>query len=127
VISDDIGTTIAAQVATIPILVGSFGTYGLLSILVNALVLWTIPPLMVLGGVGGLLGLVWEPLGSLLLALATSLLWFFTGVVQYFGGFGWQISIGELPIIMIVGYYLVLGSWIWIIWKKRKLQKNEDQ
>ena len=119
IISDDIGTTISAQIATIPILIGSFGTYGLLSVLVNALVLWTIPPLMVLGGVGGLVGLLFEPLGSLLLILATPLLWFFTSVVQYFGSFGWQIRIDSTSIVMILGYYLVVGSWVWIVRKQK--------
>lgn len=117
IISDDIGTTISAQIATIPILVGSFGTYGLLSILVNAFILWTIPPLMVLGGIGGIIGLVFEPIGQFLLVLATPLLWFFTSIVETFGNFGWQISLNSVPIFMIVGYYLVVGS---VLWMRRK-------
>lgn len=121
IITDDIGTTISAQIATLPILVGSFGTYGLLSVVVNALVLWTIPPLMILGGVGGLLGLVFEPLGKLLLYLCLPFLWFFTGVISYFAAFHWQITIPSLPLSLIVGYYSLLGSWVWVARKTKSM------
>ena len=48
---EDFRTTISAQIATTPILLFFFGTYSPISIIVNFLVLWTVPPLMVLGGI----------------------------------------------------------------------------
>ena len=48
-LNEDIATTVNAQIATLPILLAVFGQYIVLLILVNALVLWTIAPLMILG------------------------------------------------------------------------------
>ena len=113
-IGEDVTTTISAQLATLPILLGSFGTYGLLSVVVNALVLWTIPPLMVLGGVGGLVGLAVAPVGKGILFLCLPFLWYFEKVVLFFGSLKWQLTVSAFPIIMTVGYYMVLGSIVWI-------------
>lgn len=109
---DDIGTTISAQIMTLPILLGNFGTYGILSILVNALVLWTIPPLMVLGGVGGLIGLELEPVGSLLIIFCQPFLWIFEHVVSYFGSLHWNVQVSNFPAAMIVGYYLIVSAFL---------------
>lgn len=125
-ITDDIGTTIAAQLATLPILLGSFGSYGILSILVNALVLWTIPPLMVIGGIGGLVGLLSEPLGKVILLSCLPLLWFFEQVILFFGGLKWQISLPNFPMVMAVGYYLMLGSMVVLLRKKRNVTSPND-
>lgn len=124
IITDDIGTTIAAQIATLPILVGSFGSYGILSVLVNALVLWTVPPLMVFGGIGGLTGLVFETPGRLILLLCWPFLFFFEKIIVFFGNFHWQITLSEVPLVMTVGYYLLLVSWVWI--RKKRTSVSLD-
>ncbi|HEX7042226.1 MAG TPA: ComEC/Rec2 family competence protein [Patescibacteria group bacterium] len=119
---DDIGTTIAAQIATLPILLGTFGSYGLLSILVNALVLWTIPLITILGGVGVTLGLIFQPLGQFILVIIFPLLWYFVGVVLYFSQFAlvWQIS--SFPVFLTIGYYLIVVSWVWASRLKREVR-----
>ena len=111
---EDLTTTLAAQVATLPILLTNFGTYGIFSILVNALVLWTIPMLMVLGGVGLLLGFVIEPLGKVFLIISVPLLWYFERVVEFFGGLGLNLQVSTLPIEISLGYYLLVISWVTI-------------
>lgn len=123
IFGEDVATTVSAQIATLPILVGSFGTYGLLSILVNALVLWTIAPLMILGGIGALVGLVFLPLGNFFVWICEPLLWFFENMVTYFGNFGWQVHVAYLPAVFIVGYYFLLGSWVLL---GRKPIKEQD-
>ena len=67
VIGADVLTTIAAQLATLPILLANFGTYSIYSILVNGLVLWTVPIIMAIGGIGSLIGLIFAPLGQLII------------------------------------------------------------
>jgi competence protein ComEC len=62
-------TTIAAQIGVAPILFVTFGQFNILSPIVNALVLWTIPMIMVLGGFGGVVGLIWPFLGKIILYL----------------------------------------------------------
>jgi competence protein ComEC len=118
---DDIGTTFSAQIMTLPIMLANFGTYGLLSILVNALVLWTIPPLMVLGGVGAIVGLVIEPVGAFLVWLTIPFLWFFETVVSFFGGLKWNVQVQSLPWEMVVGYYLMVFAIVVIIKRLKSL------
>lgn len=45
-------TSLAAQIGIAPILFATFGQFNLLSPLINALVLWTIPLIMIIGAVG---------------------------------------------------------------------------
>lgn len=118
-VGEDLSTTISAQLASLPILLGTFGNYGVLSIVVNALVLWTIPPLMVFGGVGGLVGLLIAPIGKLVVLLCLPLLWYFEKIVLFFGSLHWQVSIAQFPLIMTIGYYLVLGSMLLFFWKRK--------
>lgn len=84
---DDIGTTLAAQIATFPIIFATFGSYVILSILVSALVLWTIPLVTIIGGIGITLGFIFQPVGQLFLFLIFPLLCYFEKVVEYFAHF----------------------------------------
>lgn len=120
IIAEDIATTIAAQIATLPILLVNFGTYSLWSIVVNGLVLWTIPFLMVIGGVGAIIGLIFEPLGQLFLYLSLPFLYYFEKVVVIFAGFGGEVSLDSFPWQLAIGYYGILGS-IVIFFHKSKV------
>ncbi|MBI2430515.1 MAG: ComEC/Rec2 family competence protein [Candidatus Levybacteria bacterium] len=104
----DLQTTIAAQIATLPILLANFGTYSLFSVLVNALVLWTVPVLMIIGGVGGMVGLVFEPMGRLILYASLPFLLYFEYVVNLFSNFGTTIAINSFPWQWVAGYYCLL-------------------
>ncbi len=122
-VGDDLGTTIAAQLATIPVLLAVFGNYGLLSVLVNALVLWTVPILMIIGSVGLILGMIFEPLGKLVLLLAIPIIYYFEKVITYFGNLGWTVSIPEVSPFVWIGYYLLLFSGILLIHQYRSQNK----
>lgn len=125
IVSEDISTTISAQIATLPILLSAFGQYGVLSVLVNALVLWTIPILMFFGSIGLLVGFVWPVLGAAVLWLCVPFLFYFEQMISFFGGLGglWQIDMFPWP--MLVGYYILLGGVIWYFRKKRKQKETE--
>ncbi len=58
--------TLAAQIATGPLIVYHFGRFSLVSLLSNLLILPVQPPIMLVGGLATLAGLVWLPLGQLL-------------------------------------------------------------
>lgn len=111
-LGDDFTTTLSAQIMTLPILLSAFGSYGVLSLLTNLLVLWTVPLIMIIGGVGVLVSFIFQPLGQFILFLATPLLWYFEEVVMYFGQFGWVVQVGSLPIALVVGYYLLLVTFL---------------
>lgn len=120
---DDVLTTTVAQVSTLPIILSNFGTYSLLSIIVNGLLLWTIPFLMILGGLGAIFGLIIEPTGRLFLYLALPFLLFFEGVVNIFAGFGGKVGIDNISLELIIGYYLLLLSII-IFLDQKKVSKS---
>jgi competence protein ComEC len=118
-IMSEILTTVAAQIATLPILITNFGTYSIYSILVNGLVLWTVPILMMVGGLGAILGLILEPLGQFLIYLCYPLLLYFEIVVNIFGKIGGVFNIENFPWQFAAGYYCLLIA-ILIFIKKKK-------
>ena len=91
-----------------PILLVNFGSYSLWSIPVNAIVLWTIPILMIIGGAAALISFLIEPVARLVLYLSVPFLLYFTKIVEVFGSFPGQINIKSLPFMIILGYYLII-------------------
>jgi len=106
---EDFSTTIAAQLATIPILLTSFGQYAMLSILVNLLILWTIPVIMVLGGIGAICAFFFPFLGQLFIQASYPLLWYIEKVVTVGAVYGWGIHL-SIPWSFVLGYYFLLVS-----------------
>jgi competence protein ComEC len=107
-ITSDLITTFSAQIATLPILISGFGAYSLWSIVVNTLVLWTVPILMILGGFAAILTFIFEPLAKLLLYLCLPFLLFFEAVISFFAGLSGAISLQNVPWQFVAGYYLLL-------------------
>ncbi len=110
IIGEDIVTTISAQIATLPILLANFGIYSLWSVVVNALVLWTVPPLMILGGIGAIFGLVFSSIGQIFIYLCLPFLFYFEKIVSIFGSGTGLLNVQVLPWEIIVGYYLILTA-----------------
>lgn len=110
-ILDTFQTTIIAQIATFPVIIANFGTYSLWSVLVNGLVLWTVPVIMVLGGISAILSFVIEPLARLILLISLPIAIYFEIVIRFFSGLGGSVNFG-LNWLEIAGYYLVVGALI---------------
>ena len=62
-VSDSLVVTVAAQLATTPIIMTHFGQLSLVTLLSNFLILPVQPAVMIIGGISTLLGLVAQPLG----------------------------------------------------------------
>lgn len=120
VIGEDLTTTMAAQLATFPIIISNFGAYSLFSVIVNVLVLWTVPPLMILGGVAAVLGLVIFPLGQLFLYLTLPFLFYFENIVSFFGKNGAVLNFQSLPWQITLGYYILLLAMVLFFTRKNK-------
>jgi len=84
VLKEGLSTSFAAQIGVSPILFVTFGEFNIWSPLINALVLWTVPYIMILGSVGGVIGLFIPILGKFILFLSYPLLWWFVWIVQLF-------------------------------------------
>lgn len=108
ILKDDITTTLSAQVATLPIMFYMFGSYSLVSLPVNILLLWTVPILMIFGGLGALVSLVFPLLGVPFFLISYPFLVYFTGVIGLFSNININISTNSWPITLVFGYYLIL-------------------
>jgi len=106
-VSEDFNTTVSAQVATLPIILSNFGSYSILSVLTNVLVLWTVPILMIIGGITSILAFFFQGFG-IFLYLALPLLMYFKFIVGFFGKFGGQFEIVSLPWQLSLAYYLFI-------------------
>jgi ComEC/Rec2-related protein len=84
ILKEGLSTSLAAQIGVAPILFVTFGQFNMLSPVVNALVLWTVPPLMILGTIGGVVGLIFPTLGKMVLWVSYPLLWWFVRIVTLF-------------------------------------------
>lgn len=80
----DLATSLAAQIGVAPLLVVYFGTVNLLSPIINAFVLWTIPLLTIIGMVAGVVGIIVPIIGKLLLMVVYPLTSWFLFIVNLF-------------------------------------------
>lgn len=115
----DLLTTVSAQVFTFPILIANFGVYSLWSVIVNVLVLWTVPILMILGATASIFSFVFEPLAGSILYFCLPLLVYFEETVKYFSSKGGVVAVGNFPWQFSFSYYLFLLSLAVFIYKKR--------
>ncbi|MEK7111869.1 MAG: ComEC/Rec2 family competence protein [Patescibacteria group bacterium] len=84
ILREGLSTSLAAQIGVTPILFVTFGQFNILSPLVNALILWTVPLIMAISGVSGIVGLLIPSFARLTLYLAYPLTAWFIFVVRIF-------------------------------------------
>jgi competence protein ComEC len=101
--------TFAAQVTTLPIMAYHFGTVSWVALLANPVILPVQPPIMILGGLALLLGLVWYPLGKLFAVAGWPFVLFTIRAVEFFGRrTQGSFNLGEFSLLWLVLYYAVL-------------------
>lgn len=106
--------TLAAQIITGPLIVYHFGRLSLISLLTNLLILPVQPPIMLLGGLAGLAGLVWLPLGQALGWLVWLPLAWTVSVVEWTARLPYaSLDLGGLPLWLLVLLYAAVGAGIW--------------
>jgi competence protein ComEC len=122
VLGESLLVTIAAQLATLPILLVNFGQFSWLSPLINALVLPLIPLLMVFGFVIAILSFFSSFLAQLISWLIWPFLSWFVKVVEFFGSLSWiNWEIGKVSFWWALLYYLLLLVFL----VKKGLKRNE--
>ena len=109
-ISSDFTTTFAAQLASLPILVITFSSYSPISILVNLLVLWTVPLLMISGGLASIFAILNPSFATPFLYISLPLLWFFENTVLLGNEIAKPIELSSIPFALVIGYYFVVIS-----------------
>jgi len=105
---EDFPTTISAQITTFPIIMSTFGNYSPVSIVTNILLLWTIPILMIFGGIGAIASLISPVLAAPFLYLCFPFLLFFEKIILFFSKNSFMVNIETFPAALTIGYYIIL-------------------
>jgi len=112
-----IGTT-AAQVATMPVILFSFGTYSTYALIANLLVLPLVPIAMLLTFIAGIAGVWFGGLAHVIGAPASWVMKYMTTVIDWVANLpGAQGEIGYATVALITSYGLILlfTAYMWRI------------
>lgn len=110
--------SLAATLATVPVLLVNFGTFSLSGIVANVALLMVVPWTMVLGLCIAISGAVALPLAKLFALLAYPLLWYEGSVIHFFSGFGYVNGITGLGMGFLAAYYVMLVGVAMLIHRK---------
>jgi competence protein ComEC len=114
----DLSTTLAATITTIPVILVSFERLSIVSPVVNLLVLWLVPPLMVLGGLMVMMGLVCQWGAGIISWFAWPFLSLFIFIIEFAGSLPWSsVFLPGFSWIFGIGWWLVCWS---VVRKKRQ-------
>jgi competence protein ComEC len=102
-------TTLAAQIAVLPIITHNFQTFSLVSPLANLLTFSLVPALTIGGAIVALAALLWLPLGKLVAPLLYIPARIFVMIVEISAKFPLaQVETTRVPVLVWAVYYLVL-------------------
>lgn len=109
ILRTDLSVSIAAQLLTLPIIAYNFREISLVGILVNTLILWTVPLIMIFGMIVIFASFISVTLGSLIVFIPNILLTYFTAVVEMFAAMPLDsLKLGQTSIYFWMGYYFLL-------------------
>ena len=113
-LSDALLITLAAQIITTPLIVGTFGRFSVISLLTNLLILPVQDLLLMGGGLSTLAGLLWLPLGRVVGAIPFAMLEWTITMVRWTAIFPYaSITFGPFPTWYIWWLYTLGGVWWW--------------
>jgi competence protein ComEC len=111
-LENDLSTTLAATLATLPIIMITFGRVSLVSPLINMIILWMVPVIMALGGIILLVSPISYLLGLITSWLLWPILYGFVWVVEVFARLPFaSVEVERLPWVLGIGWWMLLGAW----------------
>jgi competence protein ComEC len=104
-----------------------FHSFSLSTFLANPAILPVQPPIMILGGLGLILGLIWRPLGKLAAPLVFPFVLYTIRIVEWFSRLPIKAgAVGQLSLGWVIGFYsllmVVTFGWELLILVKKWLQ-----
>jgi competence protein ComEC len=112
-IAEPLLTTFSAIIATLPLILFQFGRLSIVAPLVNVLVLWSIPWLMLAGFITLIVSFIFFPLGQIFAAFTHFGLRYVILVVTWFGRQSWSAVEFHLPwwgmVLMYVVFVFVIA------------------
>ncbi|MBN1992666.1 MAG: DNA internalization-related competence protein ComEC/Rec2 [Anaerolineae bacterium] len=123
-LSELVVITLAAQISTGPLIVYHFGRFSLVSLLSNLLILPVQPPIMIVGGLATLAGMLWLPLGQAIGWLVWLPLAWTVRVVEVTVRLPYSsLDLGPFPFWLLALVYAALGAGVW--WANRPAAEQQ--
>lgn len=107
-IRESFSSTVAATLATLPLIVYQFGRLSLVSIVVNVLILWILPFIMAIGFFSVCASFVYMPLAQGLAWLAFLGMAYIVHVVSWFASYIFAAVSVQISVVPMILAYLVL-------------------
>jgi ComEC/Rec2-related protein len=129
-IAELLAVTIAAQLATLPVLALTFHQFSLIAPIANLLTVPLLAPLLVLGALLALAGLFGGVAGLIALALSWvlwPLLWFVDSVITICANLpAASFTVPDLPGIVAWAYYAALAGMLWWLlpWLRKRRSRS---
>ena len=115
-----LGETIAAQIATLPILILAFGQFSNVAVIANLLVLPFVPLAMILTFMAGIGALIMPPFATIVGYPASWLLSYMTSIAENIAHLSWaQTELQILPWHVALMYITIVGTSIYM-WRRTK-------
>ncbi|MDQ2885296.1 MAG: ComEC/Rec2 family competence protein, partial [Chloroflexota bacterium] len=127
---ETLAVTLAAEIATLPIIALNFQVISFVALLTNVLTVPLLSTLLVLGTLICIAGCIWMPLALLVGWVAQPLLWYLSHVVTWSASLpGAYRSVGTLDTGIAWGYYVLLVPQRWFLlrrWFAPEHQRSAD-
>lgn len=124
ILKQDLLVTFSAQLLTAPIIAFYFNQFSIAGLLVNALVLWTVPLIMILGGLVLLSSLLSTVIAQMLITIPNIFITYFISVVTLFNKPWASTYINTFSLPQLVGIYTVIFATFLYI---RKFSAKNEQ
>lgn len=105
-------TTMSAIIATLPLILFQFGRLSVVAPLVNVLILWIIPYLMLFGFLAVVLGFIFFPVGQIIAYIAGMGLRYVIIITSWFGDKNWSAAEVSLPWWGMMFCYILMSYFI---------------
>ncbi len=104
-IKESLISTIAAIVATLPLILFQFGRLSIVAPIVNVLILWIIPAIMMIGFFAVIASFVFQPVALLLSWLAWVGMKYIVVIVEFFAGLSFAAIDFKIPWFVMIMLY----------------------
>ncbi|MFH1947367.1 MAG: ComEC/Rec2 family competence protein [Candidatus Magasanikbacteria bacterium] len=123
-LQESVVSTFSAIIATLPLILFQFGRLSIVAPIVNVLILWLIPFIMLFGFLAVLISFIFFPIGEIVAWIALIGLQYITTIVKWFAGL--KFSAVDLKISWPIMILLYLGLFSWIYKKNNSvIARNE--
>lgn len=126
-IRQDLAVSFSAQALTWPIIALNFHQFSLIGLLVNMLVLWTVPIIMITGAFAILVSVFDILLGQIVAIVPDIFLTYFIFVVEIFNQKWASVYIPKVSIFVYLGYYVLLLALFLALKRSNKENTNIDK